>query len=210
MGGLFITFEGIEGTGKTTQIAMLAEQLRSVGREVVSLREPGGTPLGNVIRGLLLSSEGPSFCDLTEAYLFATSRAELTRSVVRPALDAGRIVLCDRFVDSSVVYQGHARELGVERVREINRAAVGNCRPDLTIVLDLAAEEGLARARSRALFDRIEREQLSFHRTVREGFLDLARERPQRYAVVDASGSRLEVHRGVLDALRARFDEVLR
>ncbi len=210
MDGLFITFEGIEGTGKTTQIGMLADELRTAGREVVSLREPGGTALGNVVRGLLLAQEGPTFGDLTEAYLFATSRAELTQRVIRPALEAGRVVLCDRFVDSSVVYQGIARGLGSERVLAINDAAIDGCWPDLTLVLDLPAEDGLARARSRALFDRIEQEQLGFHQTVREGFLELVRGGQRRFAVVDARPSRLEVHRAVMAELRARFEEILR
>jgi dTMP kinase len=210
MGGLFITFEGIEGTGKTTQIGMLAEELRSAGRQVVSLREPGGTSLGNVIRGLLLGQEGPKFGDLTEAYLFATSRAELVQRVVLPALAEGKMVLCDRFVDSSVVYQGMARGLGRERVLAINDAAVQGCWPDLTVVLDLPADEGLARVRSRSLFDRIENEEIGFHQKVRDGFLELAEAQPRRYAVVDASPTRMTVHRSVVAALRARFEEVTR
>ncbi len=210
MSGLFITFEGIEGTGKTTQIGMLAEELRSSGRQVVSLREPGGTALGNVIRGLLLGQEGPRFGDLTEAYLFATSRSELVEQVVQPALAEDKVVLCDRFVDSSVVYQGIARGLGPERVLAINDAAVRGCWPDLTVVLDLPAEDGLARVRSRSLFDRIENEQIGFHRSVRDGFLELARANPRRYAVVDARPSRMEVHRAVVAELRARFEEATR
>lgn len=210
MGGLFITFEGIEGTGKTTQIGLLADELRSAGREVVSLREPGGTPLGNVIRGLLLGQEGPKFGDLTEAYLFATSRAELTQRIVQPALDAGRVVLCDRFVDSSVAYQGIARGLGKDKILAINDAAIGDCWPDLTIILDLPADEGLERARSRSLFDRIEQEEIGFHRRVREGFLELARSGHRRYAVVDALPSRMEVHRAVIAEVRARFEGAIR
>lgn len=210
MGGLFITFEGIEGTGKTTQIGLLADELRSAGREVVSLREPGGTPLGNVIRGLLLGQEGPKFGDLTEAYLFATSRAELTQRIVRPALDADRVVLCDRFVDSSVAYQGIARGLGKDKILAINGAAIGDCWPDLTIILDLPADEGLERARSRSLFDRIEQEEIGFHKRVREGFLELARSGHRRYAVVDALPSRMEVHRAVIAEVRARFEGVIR
>ena len=210
MAGLFITFEGIEGTGKTTQIGLLADELRSAGREVVSLREPGGTPLGNVIRGLLLGQEGPKFGDLTEAYLFATSRAELTQRIVRPALEADRVVLCDRFVDSSVAYQGIARGLGKDRILAINDAAIDGCWPDLTIILDLPAEDGLERARSRSLFDRIEQEEIGFHRKVREGFLELARSGKRRYAVVDARPSRMEVHRAVIAEVRARFEGAIR
>ncbi len=198
MTGLFITFEGIEGCGKTTQIKLLAERLRTQGHEVITLREPGGTPFGNVIRGLLLGHHVPKFTDLSEAYLFATSRVELTRRVIRPALEAGAIVICDRFVDSSVVYQGVARGLGEEQVMTINKVAVGDCWPHRTFLLDLPTEVGLGRARSRALFDRIEQEEQSFHETVRQGFLEQARKQPDRFTVVDARPPVPDVHEVIL------------
>lgn len=198
MTGLFITFEGIEGCGKTTQIKLLAERLRTAGHEVITLREPGGTPFGNVIRGLLLGHHVPKFTDLAEAYLFATSRVELTRRVIRPALDAGTIVICDRFVDSSIVYQGIARGLGEEQVKAINEVAVGDCWPHRTYLLDLPTEVGLGRARSRALFDRIEQEEQSFHESVRQGFLQQARRQPDRFAVIDARPCVPDVHATIL------------
>lgn len=207
MGGLFITFEGTEGCGKTTQVALLADELREAGHTVVCLREPGGTLLGNVIRGLLLGKEAPSFSHLTEAYLFATSRAELVQRIIRPALDADKVVICDRFVDSSLVYQGMARGLGVERILGINRAAVDGCWPTLSILLDLPTEDGLARVRSRSLFDRIEEEEHAFHDEVRQGFLDRAADNPERFMVVDARGSRMDVHRAIMSEFRRRFPE---
>ncbi len=207
MSGLFITFEGPEGCGKTTQVSLLARHLRGSGHEVLTLREPGGTPLGNVVRGLLLGRHAPEFGDLTEAYLFATSRAELTTRVIRPALRDGATVLCDRYIDSSAVYQGIGRGLGVERVMRINAEAVGDCEPDLTLLFDVPADVGLARARARALFDRIEREQMAFHERVRRGFLDLAADRPGRYVVIDARPDPERVHRAVLDAVRRHAGE---
>jgi len=207
MNGLFITFEGPEGCGKTTQVALLADELREAGRTVICLREPGGTLLGNVIRGLLLGKEAPAFTHLTEAYLFATSRSELIQKVIRPALERGDVVICDRFVDSSLVYQGIARGLGVERVLGINRAAVDGCWPALTFLLDLPAEDGLARVRSRSLFDRIEEEENAFHEKVRSGFLERAAENPERFATVDGRGTRMAVHRVIMKELRRRFTE---
>ncbi len=207
MSGLFITFEGAEGCGKTTQVGLLADELRERGREVVCLREPGGTLLGNVIRGLLLGTEAPEFTHLTEAYLFATSRAELVAKVIRPTLHDGGVVLCDRFVDSSLVYQGVGRGLGEDRVLGINRAAVDGCWPDLTFLLDIPVEVGLERARSRAGLDRIEGEERGFHERVRQGFLDRAERNPERIAVIDASASRMEVHRRIMAQLRRRFPE---
>ena len=210
MSGFFITFEGTEGCGKTTQVALLADEMREAGKTVVCLREPGGTLLGNVIRGLLLGKEAPSFTHLTEAYLFATSRAELVNKVIRPALEEDKVVLCDRFVDSSIVYQGVARLLGEERVLGINRAAVDGCWPQLTFLLDLPAESGLARVRTRSLFDRIEEEEAEFHESVRKGFLDRADKHPERFAPVDASASRMDVHRRIMAELRRRFPEFRR
>ncbi len=200
MRGILITFEGIEGCGKSTQARLLADALRAAGRDVLTLREPGGTQLGNAIRGLLLGRDSPPISDLAEAYLFAASRAELVARMVRPALAEGAVVICDRYVDSSLVYQGVARGLGLDRVREINLDAVDGC---WTYLIDLPTDVGLARARSRAMFDRIEKEQREFHDAVRRGFLALADEEPDRFTVVDGRPTSVDVFR----TLRARFAE---
>lgn len=205
MRGILITFEGIEGCGKSTQARLLAGDLRADGREVVALREPGSTPLGDAIRGILLDRESPPFCGLAEAYLFAASRAELVQSTIRPALDRGAVVICDRFVDSSLVYQGVARGLGLDRVRAINREAVADCWPDCTFVLELPTEEGLARATSRAAPDRIEREQRAFHEAVRQGFLTLAQQEPARFEVVDGRPAPEQIFPTVQAIVAQRF-----
>jgi dTMP kinase len=199
--GRFITFEGIEGCGKTTQLKMLAEHLRGQGRQVLSCREPGGTPLGERVRSLLLDPASV-ICDEAEALLFAASRAQLLRQVILPALEEGTDVLCDRFVDSSIAYQGNARGLGVEAVIRANRMAVGDHWPDVTVLVDVAVEVGLDRARSRALFDRIEQEDLDFHGRVRDGYLQTAKSdwAGNRFVIVDGHGTPEEVFVRVLEA----------
>jgi len=202
--GYFITFEGIEGSGKTTHIARLRDRLEALGHTVLQVREPGGTPLGDRIREILLN--GPEMVDEAEALLFAASRAQIVASVIAPALEEGTTVLCDRFVDSSVVYQGHARRLSVPAVLQANEMAVQGRWPDRTLLFDLPPELGLERAASRLLaLDRIEREGLSFHRTCREGFLTEAREHPNRYRVIDAALSKDEVEEQVWKAVQDLF-----
>ena len=186
----FITFEGSEGSGKTTQIALLDARLKSAGHDVVVTREPGGTELGEKIRHLLKHDQsGQGMFPETELLLFAASRAQLVREVIVPALQAGKIIICDRFLDSTTVYQGVARKLSSDPVAAINRFAVGEILPALTIVLDLPAEAGLARARKRTggLPDRLEQENLDFYQRVRDGYLLLARSLPERFLVVDAA-----------------------
>ncbi len=187
--GKFISFEGSEGGGKTTQAYILAESLRSAGYDVLTTREPGGTPLGTSIRELLMhAKEGHGMCPETELLLFAADRAQHVREVIAPALSAGKIVLCDRYCDSTTVYQGVARALAPEQVAWINAFATQGTLPDLTFVLDLPAADGLARARSQTGTkpDRMEQEALSFYRKVRQGFLDLAQAEPARFRVIDA------------------------
>jgi len=186
----FISFEGSEGSGKSTQIALLAERLKAEGREVVVTREPGGTEIGEEIRHLLKHADsGRAMFPETELLLFAASRAQLVREVIRPAQEAGKIILCDRFLDSTTVYQGVARKLSADPVAGINRFAVGEILPSLTVVLDLPAEVGLARARGRpsAKPDRMEQESLDFYQRVRDGYLLLARSLPERFLVVDGT-----------------------
>jgi len=204
--GLFITFEGSEGSGKSTQIRRLADRLLALGREVITLREPGGTPIGEQIRNLL-QYDGAAVAMTPEAelLLFAASRAQLVREVIRPALARGGIVLCDRFLDSTTVYQGVARALDESRVAAINDFAVGGTLPDLTLLLDLDAAEGRRRASERkGPADRMEQEGADFYESVRRGYLKLAHAKPQRLAVVDASRGEEEVAVSILAILKER------
>ena len=192
MKGLFITFEGGEGSGKSTQILALKKRLEAIGREVIETREPGGTPLGESIRQLLQHDEaGNGMSAESELLLFAASRAQHVRELIAPALAAGKIVLCDRFLDSSAIYQGVARALDLQQVKAINEFAVGLTKPDLTILIDLSPEVGLARvhARSNGEFDRMEQESIEFFQAVRTGYLDLAAAEPERFYVLDGSQS---------------------
>jgi len=184
MVGAFIAFEGGEGAGKSTQEALLAEWLTGQGRDVLRTREPGGTPAGEAIRAILLGNEYAGLDDRAEALLFAASRGEHVMRVIQPALDAGAVVVCDRYVDSSIAYQGIGRELGDE-VREVNLWATRGLQPDLTVVLDIDPAVGLSRVQDP---DRLESEPIEYHRTVRQGFLDIAATDPSRYLVLDAAG----------------------
>ena len=182
--GRLIAFEGVEGAGKSTQLELLRQALSGRGREVVVTREPGGTPAGERIRALLLDPE-VELHPWAEALLFAAARAELVEAVIRPALERGAVVLCDRYLDSSLAYQGGARGLGRGPVEAVNRFATGGLLPDLVVLLDLDPAEGLGRrGRDR---DRIEAQDLGFHRRVRQAFRDLAATDPGRFAVVDAA-----------------------
>ncbi len=188
--GKLISFEGSEGSGKSTQIARLAEHVQKIGREVLATREPGGTEIGEQIRNIIVhNSKGDEMCPETELLLFTAARAQLVREVIAPALKRGAIVLSDRFLDSSTVYQGIARNLAPGPVNEINRFAVGNVMPDLTIVIDVPTDVSLARIRQRAsdLPDRMERENIAFYTKVREGYLLLAKQWPERVVVFDGT-----------------------
>ena len=201
---MFITFEGGDGTGKTTQINLLKEYLEQRGEQVVISREPGGTPVAEKIRDILLDKNNV-MDDVTEAYLYASARAEHVRGVVKPALDAGKTVLCDRYLDSSVAYQGYGRGLTPERVLEINREAVEGVLPDRTylLVLDKAAAE--KRVTERGEKDRMESNGDGFKQRVAEGFLKEAEKNPQRIVVIDAG-------RGIEDVaadIRADIEKLL-
>lgn len=200
MGGLYIALEGPEGSGKTTQALRLATRLRAMGLAVVEVREPGGTPLGERIRWLLADPAHRNMSPEAEVLLFAAARAQLLREVVGPALREGRVVVSDRCVYSSLAYQGYARGLGVEVVRRVNELATGGLVPDLVVVLDLPVEEGLARD-ARGRDDRIQREDVEFHRRVREGYLRLGREDP-RVRVVPAGGTPDRVEERIWEEVR--------
>jgi dTMP kinase len=206
--GILISFEGSEGSGKSTQIARLAEQLQAAGRRVVSTREPGGTEIGEQVRNIIVhNSKGDEMCAETELLLFAASRAQLVREVIAPNLIKNVIVVCDRYIDSSTVYQGVARSLSLDPVQQINQFAVGNVLPDLTIVIDVPTRVSMARIRQRAsdLPDRMERENISFYKKVREGYLVLARSMPKRFFVVDGTLPEDKVSQLIWDEVRNRI-----
>jgi dTMP kinase len=211
--GRFVTFEGGEGAGKSTQVRRLADALRAAGVPVRLTREPGGSPGAEEIRALLVSGETGRWDPLTEALLISAARRDHLRRTVLPALEAGEWVLCDRFADSTTAYQGHGHGLGREATEVLYGLVAGEFRPDLTLILDVPVEAGLARAAARAggegrggaAEDRYERMGRDFHQRLREGFLDIARREPGRCAVVDASRGPDEVAADVLAAVRARL-----
>jgi len=185
--GSFIAFEGGEAAGKSTQEALLAARLADGGFQVVRTREPGGTPAAEAIRSVVLSTEFAGLDPRAEALLFAAARGDHAARVIRPALERGAVVVCDRYVDSSIAYQGVGRDLGIERIRELSMWATQGLLPDLTIVLDIDPEIGLGRLTNP---DRLESESLDYHRVVRQAFLDLAVAQPHRYLVLDGTADR--------------------
>jgi dTMP kinase len=195
--GLFVCFEGGDGAGKSTQVQLLTEALERRGRQVVVTRQPGGTPLGAQIRELVL--HGGHVAARAEALLFAADKAHHVDQLIRPALAAGSVVITDRYVDSSITYQGAGRELGADEIRALQHWAVGGLLPDITIVLDVSPEVG--RARRGDVHDRLESEADAFHAAVRRGYLDLAAQDPDRYLVIDAGLPVDEIHTAVIAGL---------
>jgi len=200
--GAFITFEGGEGSGKSTQIALLAERLRAAGAEIVVTCEPGGTAVGDRVRTLVLDVAHAGMASRTELLLYEASRAELVSAVIGPALERGAVVLCDRFADSSTAYQAYGRGLPLAEVLTLNMLSTGGISPDLTLLLDLEPTEGLARAADTSAADRLESEDLVFHERVRAGFLAIAGGEPFRVRVLDASPGPDEVAQRVAGAVR--------
>lgn len=186
---MFITFEGGEGAGKSTAIKKIVEKLQKEGREIVLTREPGGTPIGEEIRSIILDKKNTDMDVRTEALLYAASRRQHIVQKIIPSLKEGKMVLCDRFLDSSLAYQGYARGIGIDKVYEMNQFATEGVEPDLTLFFDLDPEEGLRRiaANNNREVNRLDVEKLSFHQKVREGFLLLAKKFPHRFVVIDAS-----------------------
>jgi dTMP kinase len=206
--GKLISFEGSEGSGKSSQIARLAARLQRMGRNVVTVREPGGTEIGEQIRNIIVhNSKGDEMCPETELLLFAAARAQLVREVIAPALLKGSIVLSDRFLDSSTVYQGIGRNLAANPVAMINRFAVGSVMPDITVVIDVPTKVGLARIRQRAsdLPDRMERENIDFYNKIREGYLVLAKGMPSRFVVVDGEKNENITEKRIWAAIKSRI-----
>lgn len=211
MGARFITFEGGEGTGKSTQVARLAERLRAHGHEVVTTREPGGSPHAEALRRTILSGEAKPLGPFAEALLFARARKDHVETTIRPALARGAIVLCDRFADSTRAYQGAAGAVPPAAIDALEAWAVGGTRPDLTLILDLPVATALDRAASRragegAAIDRYEGEAIAFHERLRDAFHAIARAEPQRCVLVDASGDMDTVTARIADMVVPRID----
>jgi len=202
--GIFLTIEGGEGSGKSTQIQLMASRLRHHGYQVVVTREPGGSPKADFIRELLLHKKMTGIEPLAELFLYEASRTQHIVDVVKPALALGRIVISDRFADSSLVYQGAARKLHSRIVENLNTLATGGLKPQLTFVFDLNPKIGLARIGSRGVLDRFERERLSFHQKVRKGYLQLIKKEPRRCFLIDASCSREVIHDSICQILRKK------
>lgn len=204
--GIFITFEGGEGAGKSTQIRALANALRDTGRDVLVTREPGGSPGAEAVRHVLLSGAAEPFGPAMEAVLFAAARSDHVEQVIRPAVARGAVVLCDRFMDSSRVYQGVTGDLDPGFMRALEKVAINGMRPDLTIILDLDPEEGLRRAserRGNESADRYEKETVQMHRRRRKAFLDIARAEPDRCVVIDAERKPQQVTTDIIRAVSA-------
>ncbi len=199
--GVFITFEGPEGSGKSTQVHALAAWLRRQGHRVLTLREPGGTPLGEALRRILLSPKTGKLNPRSDAFLYMAARAELVDAVILPALQRGVIVICDRFLDSTLAYQGYGSGVNVQALRRMGRLATRRLSPDLTMLLDLPPSVGLRRVRGAR--DRIERRATSFHARVRRGFLTLARREPRRFRVIDARQPRAAIQQRVRQVVKA-------
>ncbi len=204
--GFFITVEGGEGAGKSTMLAFMRDWLIKAGRDVVVTREPGGTPLGERVRDILLHARELHMTAETEALLMFAARAEHLERVIRPALDAGKTVLCDRFTDATYAYQGGGRGLSVERIAQLEAWVQGALRPNLTLLLDVPVDVGLKRANQRSAPDRFEREQREFFERVRATYLERAQREPRRLRVIDASRTPAEVQQQIADVLRESFN----
>lgn len=204
---MFITIEGPEGSGKSTATETVINKLRELGYDVVKTREPGGTPISEQIRNVILDKENKTMDGRTEALLYAAARRQHLVEKVWPAVKEGKIVVCDRYIDSSLAYQGGARGLGIDNIININMFATDNTWPDLTLLFDIPPEIGLERisANKNREVNRLDLETLEFHKNVRQTFLDLAKRYPERFVIIDASKSREEVAQDALDAILKRL-----
>ena len=208
--GRLISFEGSEGSGKSTQISLLAAHLHKAGKEVVTTREPGGTEIGEQIRNIIVhNSKGDEMCPETELLLFTAARAQVVREVIAPALIEGKYVISDRYLDSSTVYQGIARNLAAGPVADINRFAIGNVMPDVTVIIDVPTEVSMNRIKQRStdLPDRMERENIDFYHKVREGYLLLAKNMPERVILVDGTKPVAKVAKTIWEHVQLRLGD---
>ena len=208
MRGLFITIEGGDGSGKSTQIDLLTAYFDQHGYEVLLTREPGGTIISEKIRGIILDKDHMEMADMTEALLYAAARAQHVQEYIIPNVTSGKMVICDRYVDSSVVYQGHARGLGIDAVEAINSYATVGLTPDLTILLDLPPDVGLQRKKQQKALDRLELQADSFHIKVAEGYRLLAKRHPERILSIDATQSIEDIHQIIVKAINAKIKEL--
>jgi dTMP kinase len=206
MAGLFITVEGSDGAGKTTQIEKLKDYLSSKGYDIILCREPGGTAISESIRSIILNKEFTEMSYMTELLLYASARSQLVDQVIKPALKENKIVICDRFVDSSAVYQGIARGLGVELVYEVNQYAIGETFPDVTILLDISGQAGIKRKKNQGELDRMELEAAEFHEKVSNGYRALADRYYDRIKKIDATQSIEEIHDQILEIVEKVLD----
>jgi dTMP kinase len=211
---MFITFEGIEGSGKSTQIQLLIAALESKGFACIATREPGATRIGKKIRAILLDSVNSTMVSTTELLLYGADRAQHVHEVIAPALEANKVIISDRFSDATTVYQGYARGLDLKQIKKLHDMVLGSLRPDLTLILDLPVRQGLDRAwqrieaqRDDLREDRFEKEALSFHEKVRQGYLALAEQEPGRFRIIDASGDPESIHKEVLRIVLDRLSQ---
>lgn len=211
--GYFITFEGVEGSGKTTQIKLLAEHLEILGYQVVMTREPGGCPISDKIRSILLDADNHNMRPLTELLLYAAARAQHVAEVIKPAMESGCIVLCDRFTDATIAYQSCGRGIDRDTIETLNLLACQTVHPDLTVLIDCDPNIGLTRARQRIEAasgpreERFELEALEFHRRVRDGYLSLALQEPQRFLKIDGSGTITDIFATIAEQVQIRLKD---
>lgn len=196
--GLFITMEGPDGSGKSTQIELLRDYLSNKGYDIIVCREPGGTRISEAVRQVILNKDFTEMGHMTELLLYAAARAQLVEEVIRPSLEAGKVVICDRFVESSAVYQGIARGMGTNLVYEVNKFAIGDTMPDVTFFIDIDAKTGISRKKQQAELDRMERETLDFHEKVAEGYRSLAKMYPDRICKMDGNLPIEEIHKRII------------
>lgn len=204
MKGKFVTFEGGEGVGKTTQLRLVRQYLEEKGVDAIFLREPGGNDISEKIRNIILDISNSAMTGMCEAMLYSAARAQLTEEVIKPALQQGKLVVCDRFIDSTFAYQGIARGLGADKVDALNRMACGEVMPDLTIFLDLSPSLAFARKGGADSDDRLEQEGFDFHNKVYDGYQQAAKLYPDRIAKIDCSGDAISTHKKIVDVLSKR------
>ena len=204
MKGKFITFEGCEGSGKSTQVALFKSYLEKNGIDYIFTREPGGTDISEKIRAIILDVENSEMTDECEALLYASARAQLVKQLILPSLEQGKLVLCDRYIDSSIAYQAHARGIGEEFINKINSYAIENCKPDYTVFLNISPKDAFLRKGGVDKDDRLEQSGIEFHERVYQGYLKIAKSEPDRVICIDCSGSKWETHDKIINELKKR------
>ncbi len=204
MKGKFITFEGCEGSGKSTQVAMFREYLEKNGIDYVFTREPGGTEIAEKIRGIILDVKNAKMTDECEALLYSAARAQHIKEKIIPALNEGKLVLCDRYIDSSYAYQAYARGLGIDFIKKINSYAVENCMPDYTVFLNISSTDAFSRKGGQDKDDRLEQVGLEFHKKVFDGYKKVIDAEPDRFLIIDCMGSKYNTHNNIVKALKEK------